>query len=132
MIRLAKISCLITYIFFTQISPFIHWHVHEHQGEMDFQLSVHPPEFPLENHAHDDHHDGTDEHQHQDTHLDTEQDYTLQVKTLSITATEHTIQIINISDNHKPFILTPLDIPFKVPRHYLAASLPDRAPPRFI
>ena len=124
-----KISYLVIYVFFMQISPFVHWHVHDHQGELNIQVSVHAPEFPVEHHAHDDHHVGMDEHQHRDIHLDADRDYTIQVKTINRTPTNLTFTIINIPNDNKEYYLTPPDIPLKVPRHYLATVLPDRAPP---
>ena len=62
--KIVKINFLLIFIFFTQISPFIHWHAHEHRGEVDLRVSVHPPEFPIEDNTHDDHHDQVGEHEH--------------------------------------------------------------------
>ena len=76
--RITKFSILLIYFFFAQVYPVVHWHAQEHHGDLELQLSIHPPEIDLEN---IDHHEQTDEHEHQDSHYKGDLDYTLQIKT---------------------------------------------------
>lgn len=128
--RTIKISGLFLYILFTQVYPVVHWHAQEHQGDVELHLSVHPTELTLDTFDHDDHHDKSDEHEHEDIHFDADWEYILQTKTLHSPITVKAFQNFESLDI-KPQVLSriPKYIPLKVPSQYSPLSFPNRAPP---
>ncbi len=130
MIRIIRISSIIIYLLFTQVWSIVHWHADEHHGEIEIRLSVHPPEFPIDDYDHEDHHDKPEEHEHDDTHFVGNWDYTFQAKTFSFKLAEPLLVSIK-SLKYKSQVLnrTPQEIPQKYLRQYLHVAIPNRAPP---
>ncbi len=128
-----KISCIFFYLFFAQMYPIVHWHAQEHHDNIDLRLSVHPPEFPIDNHDHDDQEDHASEHEHEDTHFVGDWDYTFRAKTFSFKITVQPLDDIDILNN-EPKVLSrkPQDIQLKFTQHYLQVGIPNRAPPQVV
>ena len=128
--RLNIIGSILIYILFAQVSPYVHWHAHEHQGEIDLRVSIHPPEIITDIHKHDDHHDQAQEHEHDDFHFIVDSDYINQVKTLTSFFTDHPFIIIDyLVDENQVLDRKPQDIPLKLLWHYLPSIVSYRAPP---
>jgi hypothetical protein len=109
----------------------VHWHAQEHHDKIELHLSVHPPEFPIDNHDHDGQQDHKSEHEHEDTHFVGDWDYTFQTKTFSFKIAVQPLDNIDILNN-EPKVLSrkPQDIPLKFTQHYLQVGIPNRAPPQ--
>ena len=130
MIRIIRISNIIFYLLFTQVGSIVHWHADEHHGEIEIRLSVHPPELPVDDHDHKDHHDKPEEHEHNDTHFVADLDYTFRVNTFSFESTPPSlIGIYSLIHLSQLLDSTPQDIPLKFTQHYLQIGIPLRAPP---
>ena len=129
--KISTISSLIFYLLFTQVWSIVHWHADEHHSEIEIRLSVHPPELPIDDHDHEDHHDKPEEHEHNDTHFVGEWDYTFLAKTFSFKLAKPLLVSIN-SLKYKSQVLnrTPQEIPLKFLRQYLHVAIPNRAPPQ--
>jgi hypothetical protein len=124
---LQRISIIILYILFSQVYPFAHLHIQEQQEEFKLRMSVHPPDFPFNK---NNHHHQSDEHGHEDTHFDGDWDHTFQLKTFNSEITKQLYVNFEILDvEQKIQIYQPLNLPQKIPRHYLPLTIPDRAPP---
>ncbi len=125
-----KISSIIIYLLFTQVWSIVHWHADEHHGEIEIRLSVHPPDLPIDNYDHEDHHDKPEEHEHNDTHFVGYWDYTFRVNTFSFeSAPLLLIGIYNLIPKSQVLNRTPQEIPLKYLRQYLHVAIPNRAPP---
>ena len=77
--KFTTINCLLFYLAYTQVYPVVHFHAHEHDGETEFQLSVHPPQILLDDHHHQQDHLKSDNHEHQETHVYDDWDYTVRI-----------------------------------------------------
>jgi hypothetical protein len=129
--KLIRISTILIYILFAQVYAIVHWHAHEHDDQIELRLSVHPPEFPLDNHDHDDHHDHEGEHEHEETHFDGDWDYTFPSNTFSLKLAEQPFFTSEFFDYESQVLnRKPQEIPLKIPRHYLPLTIPGRAPPQ--
>ncbi len=128
--RIIRISSIIIYLLFTQVWSIVHWHADEHHGEIEIRLSVHPPELPIDDHDHKDHHDRPEEHEHNHTHFVGDWDYTFRVNTFNFeSAPPLLIGIYSLVPKSQVLDRTPQNIPPKFTQYYLQVSIPNRAPP---
>ena len=124
--NLIKTSITFLYIFFAQVYPIVHWHPDEHQDDMELRLSVHPPDFPVDDHNHQ----HPDEHEHDDSHFVGNWDYTIQSNTFDLNLAEkHFVKYESFTYESQVLNRKPQDIPLKLPRHFLSKFLLNRAPP---
>lgn len=125
-----KISILIIYFIFSQVYPFVHWHAHEHHDELKVELSVHPPEYPVENHDHEEHSDHAHAHHPNNIQFIGDKNYTTPVKNFKLIISEQ-IFFSFVTIEYKPHILShaPLEYPLKFPQDKLLKIIPQRAPP---
>ena len=76
MTKFTTISCLIFYLIFNQVHSIMHMHVNDHEGQTEFQLSVHPPQIIDEDHHHSHDNFNSDNHEHNEIHVNNDGDYT--------------------------------------------------------
>ena len=128
--NLIRISTILVYILFTQVYSVVHWHAHEDHDQIELRLSVHPPEFPLDDHGHEDHQNDSSEHEPNDHHFVGDWDYTYSSNTISYKLAEKPFFICEFFDHESQVLKRkPQEFPLKLPRHYLPKILPNRAPP---
>jgi hypothetical protein len=129
--NIIKISSIIIYLIFTQVWSVVHLHADERHGEIEIRLSVHPPDLPIDDHDHEDHHDKSEEHEHTDTHFVGDCDYTFRINTFNFeSAPPLLIGVSSLIPKSQVLDRTPQDIPLKITQHYLQIAIPNRAPPQ--
>jgi hypothetical protein len=126
-----KTGSILIYILFAQVYPVVHWHAYQHHDGLELRLSVHPPEFPVDTERHDSHDKQSDSHEHEHVHFEGNWEYTFQIKIFSTVISKQFYPNIDSADIEQRILnRQPLDIPLKIPGHYLPLTISDRAPPQ--
>jgi hypothetical protein len=127
--NLIKTITITVYILFTQVYSVVHWHSDDHRDGIQLEVSIHPPELPVDDFHNDPgHHTGEDNHD--DNHFVGTKDYTF-TSTIFPVKIESLSYIIQKNTEQESQVLNrkPRDIPPKLPRENLQEILPNRAPP---
>ncbi len=128
--KFTTITSLIFYLIFTQVYPVLHVHAHEHHGEIEFQISLHPPELPFEQHEHEDDHHDHEHHEHDETHFQGSIDYTIRSHKLLVKDILQVVTPVSINIDEQPVLtLESTELPLRIsPSHWYAGNY-LRGPP---
>lgn len=127
--KIIKISIILCYILFAQVYPVVHWHAHDHQGEIELHICTHPPDLLTDKSEND--HDHSCSHEHEDTHFNGDWDYTFKQKTPALKIDKQLVIKINIlNDVSKVLKRNPQEIESQLAHYHLTILVPDRAPPQ--
>ena len=122
-----RVLSLILYILFMHVYPVVHWHAHEHDGDMGVHASVHPPNMSIETHDHD-HHD--EEHAHEDDHVDGTWEFVSQNQSIRFVPIVHILfHFEQVELDAQIHSRLPREYPLKLPRDHLPTTESNRAPP---
>jgi hypothetical protein len=111
------------------VYSFVHWHAHELENQIELHISVHPPDLPIHEHNHEDHHCHS---QHTgETDIISDWNFTLQKNKIKIKFSAFSLYSFTKLDNRPEiFQYTPLENPHTKLKYCLAKVLPQRAPPK--
>jgi len=115
------------YLAIFQFNPFIHLHSHEHDGNIEYHISIHPPEVSEETQCHN------HQQSHPDYQLNSADKYTLIENTFKILEpVELTGVFWNLTQQPLIHFLTTQQPNITDPISILLRIIPDRAPPSIV
>jgi len=131
MSNIVRISCVSIYLFFSQVSPIVHWHVEDCSDSLKLHLSDHPLDFLAQSNEHDDHHHHSEGHEDDDTQFIEVWHFSNQTKTIDYKDTgPNLVPVIDLKDKISHLAYKLDDRPLKLPRNYLPQYISNRAPPQ--
>ncbi len=125
-----KVFGLIFYLLLIQVYPIAHLHAHEHDGHIEIQLSVHPPDVLTDHHHHESDSDNNDHHSHKNEHFDGDQDYTIRTNKLGNKNVSIYFMLVDNNAEIQPIITKVFDNPkISLSPHKYSPNNQMRAPP---
>ena len=124
-----KISIIVLYFLIVHVYSFVHWHAHEHQNQIELHLSVHPPQFPINDHDHKSHHCHAQDND--EVTVAGNWEFLPQNKKTDFEFPKYPIISYTKLDNKPKIVIHNLvDKQFISTQYYLTEILPQRAPPK--
>jgi len=128
--KLVRISSILIYLFFSQVSPIVHWHVQDCSDSLKLHLSAHPLDFLAEPNEHDHNHHSPEEKSTDDTQFLEAWHFSAQSKIVNQKFAEtNGTQITSLEDDFKPFSLFIVQKPKYYSGKWHRLAPPNRAPP---
>lgn len=129
--KIFKIN-LIVFLLFSQVSANVHWHVDEHDNELEIRLSVHSDDIVEVHHPINHHDEPKDHHNHNDIHFETCDDYTRRPNSnISQSFTTNLLETVTTTFELNVSTFNFKDAALFRPPCFLRSEISDRAPPQY-